>query len=132
MKNKSTKYPYSEDLIESSYLATRSGVDLATLRAIRQRFKSYFGHKAGRGGELQCQQVRDRVEEDCLRHWRYGLSQSRVKMLNFVEFKTLVNRATFIMNKRPLGIRNKKEGDMIPITPNQLLMNSSNISMPGE
>ena len=80
--------------------------------------------------------------------FRNGLAESRVKALkhtmdllmvsgasslNFNEFRCLLNRAADIINDRPLGVRHRKqgvEGELLPITPNLLLMGKSSSSTP--
>ena len=69
--------------------------------------------------------------------FRDGLAESRVKMmkkslvhlhsggeLNYAEFECVLAKAASVINDRPLGIRvhNKTEGDLVPVTPNLLLM----------
>ena len=80
--------------------------------------------------------------------FRNGLAESRVKALkhtmdllmvsgasslNFNEFRCLLNRAADIINDRPLGVRHHRsgvEGELLPITPNLLLLGKSSASTP--
>ena len=69
--------------------------------------------------------------------FRDGLAESRVKMmkksmvhlhsggeLNYAEFECVLAKAANVINDRPLGVRvhNKADGDLVPVTPNLLLM----------
>ena len=49
----------------------------------------------------------------------------------YIELETLLNKATWF-SRWPLVVQNKGEGDMVPITHNQLLVNSSKITVPAE
>ena len=75
--------------------------------------------------------------------YRDGLAESRVKMmkkslvhlhsrgeLNYAEFECVLARAAKVINNRPLGVRvhNKADGNLVPVTPNRLLMAKTAIS----
>ena len=77
--------------------------------------------------------------------FRDGLAESRVKMmkktlvhlhaggeLNYAEFECVQARAANVINDRPLGvsIHRKAEGELIPVTPNLLLMAKTATSSP--
>ena len=74
-----------------------------------------------------------------------GLAESRVKMmkktlvhlhaggeLNYAEFECVLARAANVINDRPLGVRvhHKTEGELMPVTPNLLLMAKTATSYP--
>ena len=44
--------------------------------------------------------------------------------LNYAEFESVLARAANVINDRPLGVRvhGKADGDLLPVTPNLLLM----------
>ena len=55
------------------------------------------------------------------------------KNLNFAEFETLMRRACNIVNDRPLGCKRsgtKNDGEIIPITPNTLLLGRTSLQPP--
>ena len=73
--------------------------------------------------------------------FRNGLCESRVKALkhtlkhvvdgstvnekptvSYVELQVFLAKAANILNDRPLGIRSLTEDDLVPLTPNQLLL----------
>ena len=73
--------------------------------------------------------------------WRNGLAESRVKALkstlahimvssligikptlSYAELSVVLARAASIVNDRPIGVRALTEEDIVPITPNQLLL----------
>ena len=77
--------------------------------------------------------------------FRDGLAESRVKMikktlvhlhaggeLNYAEFECVLARAANVINDRPLGVRvhHKTEGELMPVTPNLLLMAKTATSSP--
>ena len=72
--------------------------------------------------------------------YRDGLAESRVKALkktlshitsgdslNYAEYCAVLARAADIINNRPLGVRHSggAEGDLVPVTPNLLLLSKS-------
>lgn len=79
--------------------------------------------------------------------WRDGLAESRVKALkksmehitnegplNYAEYCTVLARIETIYNARPLGIRHHggAEGDLVPITPNLLMLNRTECGDSGD
>ena len=50
--------------------------------------------------------------------------------LNYVELEASLNKATYIINERPMGVRNPGMGEIVPITTNQLLVNASKDTIP--
>ena len=74
--------------------------------------------------------------------WRNGLAESRVramkegldqllpagaKNLSFSEFQTVMRKLTNSINDRPLGIKTNGEGEILPLTPNSLLLGRSSL-----
>ena len=79
--------------------------------------------------------------------WRDGLAESRVKALkksmehianegplNYAKYCTVLARIETIYNDRPLGIRHHggAEGDLVPITPNLLMLNHTECGDSGD
>ena len=80
--------------------------------------------------------------------WRNGMAEQRVRALkdsmdllvpggvenlNYAEFASLLNQCANTINDRPIGVRhhkNKTEGEIMPLTPNLLLLGRTSTTLP--
>ena len=100
-----------------------------------------ISEKAARGGTEW-----EFVPAGC--QWRNGLAESRVKAMKstlshmmaatlinskptitYAELAVVLARAASIINDRPIGLRSLTEHDIVPITPNQLLLGRTSTTM---
>ena len=83
------------------------------------------------GGQFRNGLAESRVK--ALKHTMDLLMSSGASSLNFNEFRCLLTRAADLINDRPLGVRHHRpgvEGELLPITPNLLILGRSSAAKP--